>query len=69
MPEWRNWQTRMVQVHVPARACRFKSCLRYFFGQMQMSLLRRCRSPIFDLQQIPQGLNALKVFSVAGDQD
>jgi len=36
---------------------------------MQMSLLRRCRSPIFDLQQIPQGLNALKVFSVAGDQD
>ena len=22
---WRNWQTRMVQVHVPARVWRFKS--------------------------------------------
>ncbi len=24
--EWRNWQTRMIQVHVLVRACRFKSC-------------------------------------------
>ena len=23
---WRNWQTRMVQVHMFARTCRFKSC-------------------------------------------
>ena len=23
---WRNWQTRMVQVHVRATSCRFKSC-------------------------------------------
>ena len=23
---WRNWQTRMVQVHVKAISCRFKSC-------------------------------------------
>src|SRR3982750_452019 len=24
-PKWRNWQTRMVQVHVPSREWRFKS--------------------------------------------
>ena len=24
--EWRNWQTRMIQVHVFSRTCRFKSC-------------------------------------------
>ena len=24
--EWRNWQTRMIQVHVYVRTCRFKSC-------------------------------------------
>ena len=24
--EWRNWQTRMIQVHVFLRTCRFKSC-------------------------------------------
>ena len=23
---WRNWQTRMVQVHMSASSCRFKSC-------------------------------------------
>ena len=23
---WRNWQTRMVQVHMNANSCRFKSC-------------------------------------------
>ena len=26
MRVWRNWQTRMVQVHVKAISCRFKSC-------------------------------------------
>ena len=26
MQVWRNWQTRMVQVHVKAISCRFKSC-------------------------------------------
>ena len=26
MRVWRNWQTRMVQVHVRAISCRFKSC-------------------------------------------
>src|SRR5437868_6174249 len=29
MPKWRNWQTRMVQVHVPARAWGFESLLRH----------------------------------------
>src|SRR5436305_14980186 len=28
-PKWRNWQTRMVQVHVPARVWGFKSLLRH----------------------------------------
>ena len=26
MRMWRNWQTRMVQVHVNESSCRFKSC-------------------------------------------
>ena len=26
---WRNWQTRMVQVHVPARVWGFESLLRH----------------------------------------
>lgn len=26
MQVWRNWQTRMVQVHMKAISCRFKSC-------------------------------------------
>src|SRR6266700_340918 len=29
LPEWRNWQTRMVQVHVPARVWGFESLLRH----------------------------------------
>ena len=29
MPEWRNWQTRMVQVHVLARVWGFESLLRH----------------------------------------
>jgi hypothetical protein len=28
-PKWRNWQTRMVQVHVPATAWGFESLLRH----------------------------------------
>jgi hypothetical protein len=28
-PKWRNWQTRMVQGHVPARVWGFKSPLRH----------------------------------------
>ena len=30
-PKWRNWQTRMVQVHVPARVWGFESLLRHQF--------------------------------------
>ena len=30
MPKWRNWQTRMVQVHVLARVWGFESLLRHF---------------------------------------
>lgn len=26
MQVWQNWQTRMVQVHMSANSCRFKSC-------------------------------------------
>jgi hypothetical protein len=29
VPEWRNWQTRMVQVHVLARVWGFESLLRH----------------------------------------
>jgi|GEM_PF-6683443 hypothetical protein len=34
-PKWRNWQTRMVQVHVLARVWGFESLLRHqiFFPQ------------------------------------
>ena len=31
LPKWRNWQTRMVQVHVPARVWGFESLLRHHF--------------------------------------
>ena len=29
VPKWRNWQTRMVQVHVLARVWGFESLLRH----------------------------------------
>src|SRR5580693_125374 len=41
LPSWRNWQTRMVQVHVPARVWGFES-LRWHQG----SLLPRRSLPI-----------------------
>ena len=31
VPKWRNWQTRMVQVHVLARVWGFESLLRHQF--------------------------------------
>ncbi len=31
MQEWRNWQTRRLQVPVVARSCGFKSHLLHFF--------------------------------------
>ncbi len=36
---WRNWQTRMVQVHVKAISCRFKSC--YPHQESAKNFLRR----------------------------
>jgi hypothetical protein len=39
VPKWRNWQTRMVQVHVPARVWGFESLLRHqSFLEKQFSL-------------------------------
>jgi hypothetical protein len=35
VPEWRNWQTRMVQVHVLARVWGFESLLRHQFSAIQ----------------------------------
>jgi hypothetical protein len=32
VPKWRNWQTRMVQVHVLARVWGFESLLRHQFS-------------------------------------
>ncbi len=29
LPKWRNWQTRMIQGHVPARVWGFESPLRH----------------------------------------
>src|SRR5580698_1661626 len=42
VPKWRNWQTRMVQVHVLARVWRFKSSLRH---QNPSSILERPGNP------------------------
>ena len=46
VPKWRNWQTRMVQVHVPARVWGFES-LRWHQGFFVR------RSPYFDLTSFP----------------
>src|SRR5690606_1466674 len=61
-PKWRNWQTRMVQVHVRATGWRFKSSLRHLFaldatrtgGWSDGSILLIERSdepPVFSLPQ------------------
>ena len=39
MQVWRNWQTRMVQVHMNASSCRFKSCY-----------LHQRKNPVFRLK-------------------
>ena len=43
MQVWRNWQTRMVQVHVNASSCRFKSC----YPHHEKSPFRRRRKGLF----------------------
>ena len=40
--EWRNWQTRTVQVRVGSHPCRFKSCFPHHIGASFVSL-----APIF----------------------
>ena len=46
--EWRNWQTRMIQVHVFVRTCRFKSCFPHH------GTLEKSRVPIFVCAEIPK---------------
>ena len=46
--EWRNWQTRMIQVHVFVRTCRFKSCFPHH------GTLEKSRAPIFLCAEIPK---------------
>jgi hypothetical protein len=36
LPLWRNWQTRMVQVHVTARSWGFNSLQRHFRGRAEV---------------------------------
>ncbi len=45
MPKWWNWQTRMVQGHVFARTCGFKSHLRHHLEvqrDLKQASLKRC---------------------------
>ena len=37
MQEWRNWQTRKLQVLVTARPCGFKSHLLHFYALLYFS--------------------------------
>ena len=45
MQVWRNWQTRMVQVHMNASSCRFKSC----YPHQSRASTRKSRSGLFFL--------------------
>jgi hypothetical protein len=66
VPEWRNWQTRMVQVHVLARVWGFESLLRHqasiipFFGHfapIHDRMFPRLRLPIVIRGPAPGELN------------
>ena len=59
MPEWRNWQTRMVQVHVLARVWGFESLLRhqqFNLGEPLPHLFHHgtCHRPIFENPSSPK---------------
>ena len=47
---WRNWQTRMVQVHVKAISCRFKSCYPHHveakFALLRLFLCKKVIRPL-----------------------
>src|SRR5580765_1020785 len=73
-PKWRNWQTRMVQVHVPARVWGFESLLRHqasrSLATLGISSLRaRASLTYIDLRSLrpfPQMLGSLLVGVQAG---
>src|SRR2546429_568375 len=57
MPKWRNWQTRMVQVHVPARAWGFESLLRHHLFFLLAPLANRSTSLfLFSITCFAQGV-------------
>ena len=43
VPKWRNWQTRMVQVHVLARVWGFESLLRHHLKFIRFAQDSGCR--------------------------
>src|SRR5262245_49298525 len=43
--KWRNWQTRQIQVLVPARAWRFKSSLPHIFDPRRLAGGSSCAAP------------------------
>ena len=62
MQVWRNWQTRMVQVHVGATPCRFNSCYLHqkerstqrvglSFGLVELNLLSDKRNSHREFQE------------------
>ena len=51
MREWRNWQTRMIQVHVYVRTCRFKSCFPHQNPDENSSGFSYCSSDIPNICQ------------------
>ena len=64
LPSWRNWQTRMVQVHVLARVWGFES-LRWHHGlRLMVAALElrrfRCILPRFPCPRIPGVLTLAK---------
>ena len=58
MQVWRNWQTRMVQVHMNASSCRFKSC--YLHHKIKGTFLY----PLFYYYSNYPDLNLKKALSV-----
>ena len=63
VPKWRNWQTRMVQVHVPARVWGFESLLRH---QVFPCTSSSYRGPSLTLRISPAGSDARKSAQVLG---
>src|SRR2546425_9523028 len=70
-PKWRNWQTRMIQGHVPARVWGFESPLRH------QLLTSRCRTqaiaPVFirsrNVGTCPNAPNSLTIGRTIRDRE